>query len=86
MHYSRRNFLKTSGLLSASMALPQFLQAQNRQNNAPGNDNILVVIQLSGGNDGLNMLVPYENDIYYNARPKIALKKQEIIPLKSTHS
>ena len=83
MLYSRRNFLKTSGLLSASMALPQFLQAQNRQNNAPGNDNILVVIQLSGGNDGLNMLVPYENDIYYNARPKIALKKQEIIPLKS---
>jgi len=38
------------------------------------NDNILVVVQLSGGNDGLNTVVPTSNDAYYKARPNIALK------------
>lgn len=34
----------------------------------------LVVIQLAGGNDGLNTVIPYTNDLYYNARPKLAIK------------
>ena len=34
----------------------------------------LVIIQLSGGNDGLNTIIPYRNDLYYKARPKLAIK------------
>jgi len=47
---------------------------------ATGKDNtILVVLQLAGGNDGLNTLVPYSDDAYYRVRPKIA------IPANSLH-
>ena len=35
----------------------------------------LVLIELSGGNDGLNTIIPYNNDIYYNARPRLAITK-----------
>jgi len=41
----------------------------------------LVVVQLSGGNDGLNTLVPYSEQAYYNARPTLALDKNEVLPL-----
>jgi uncharacterized protein (DUF1501 family) len=46
---------------------------------------ILVLVQLAGGNDGLNTLVPYEDSNYYNLRPKIAIKKKDVIALNSTH-
>jgi uncharacterized protein (DUF1501 family) len=39
----------------------------------------LVVVQLSGGNDGLNTIVPYRNDIYYKLRPTLGLKKEELL-------
>ena len=39
----------------------------------------LVMIQLSGGNDGLNTIVPYRNDIYYKNRPGIALSSDDLI-------
>ena len=41
----------------------------------------LVIIQLSGGNDGLNTIVPYGNDIYYQKRNTIAIKKPDVITL-----
>ncbi|MDB5284900.1 MAG: twin-arginine translocation pathway signal, partial [Bacteroidota bacterium] len=41
----------------------------------------LVVIQLSGGNDGLNTIVPYRNDIYYKARPTLAIKQDKLLTL-----
>ncbi len=41
----------------------------------------LVIIQLSGGNDGLNTVVPYRNDLYYKARPKLAIPQNKIINL-----
>ena len=39
----------------------------------------LVVIQLAGGNDGLNTIVPYRNDIYYKNRPSLSIKKSNLI-------
>jgi uncharacterized protein (DUF1501 family) len=76
---NRRNFLKTSVLASSLLFVPKFLHALDRQGVARlGNSNgrRLVVIQLGGGNDGLNTIVPYRNDLYYKARPTLALREQ----------
>jgi uncharacterized protein (DUF1501 family) len=42
-------------------------------------DNILVVVQMGGGNDGLNTIVPFNDDTYYRARPRLAVPKNEVI-------
>lgn len=42
-------------------------------------DNVLVVVQLGGGNDGLNTIVPFTDDAYYRARPALAVPRNEVI-------
>ena len=49
------------------------------------NDNILVVVQLSGGNDGLNTVIPFKADPYYKARPVLGLK-QNLLKLNDEHA
>ena len=44
-------------------------------------ERILVVVELSGGNDGLNTVVPYGDDAYYRARPTIGIPKSEVIEI-----
>ena len=39
---------------------------------------VLVVVELSGANDGLNTIVPYTNDAYYRARPKLGLRPEKL--------
>ncbi len=85
---TRRDFLQ-SGLVGGALActIPSFLAATMNElraaatgtvGTASGKDGpILVVLQLSGGNDGLNALVPYENDEYYRARPRLAITREE---------
>lgn len=70
----RRSFIRQSMLASASAFLPAFLK-QSPLLAGTGSDpeRILVVIQLSGGNDGLNTVVPYRNDLYYKSRPTLAI-------------
>ena len=41
----------------------------------------LIVVQLGGGNDGLNTIVPYRDDIYHKCRPELGLKKSDVIDL-----
>ena len=38
-------------------------------------DNILLVVELNGGNDGLNTVIPYQQPAYYNARPTLGIPK-----------
>lgn len=80
----RREFLKNSAFVTTgSLLIPQFLKAYERQHldYTPSNEKVLVIIQLSGGNDGLNTVVPYQNDIYYQERPSIAIKKESVLRL-----
>lgn len=77
----RRDFLKLSSLaLAVTSGMPAFLA---RAAQVAHNSRRLVVIQLSGGNDGLNTLVPYSNGAYYAARPNIAISKREVLPLNA---
>lgn len=79
MNINRREFLGNSlqagAVVSLAPAIPALLtEAAARQTDARG-DSILVVVQLSGGNDGLNTVVPYEDDAYYKNRFTIAIGK-----------
>lgn len=47
------------------------------------NDRILVVIQMSGGNDGLNTVVPYSNELYVKARPKLSVTAEQVLKIDS---
>ncbi|MCB2406943.1 DUF1501 domain-containing protein [Hymenobacter lucidus] len=79
MPTSRRDFLKTSVLASSLLFVPKFLHALDAQGVPQlrnSNGKRLVVVQLGGGNDGLNMVVPFRNDLYYKARPTLALREQ----------
>ena len=81
---TRREFLRTTILGSAlSWTVPAFLAntfaalhadaANSATQISTGKDaTILVVLQMAGGNDGLNTVVPYANDFYRKARPKSA--------------
>lgn len=78
----RRKFIQKSALASGAICLPNFLFGLGKNEAIQHNQGkILVVIQLSGGNDGLNCVVPFRNDLYYKARPQLALTKDELIPL-----
>ena len=75
----RRDFLKISAAAAYTISgMPGFLARAAAQ---AGGDKTLVVIQLTGGNDGLNTLVPYTNPAYYAARPNIAIPKSEVLTL-----
>lgn len=81
---SRRNFIKKSALATVGgMMIPNFLKAFERQNLGAiqTSEKVLVIIQLSGGNDGLNTVVPYRNDIYYKSRPSIAIPSEKVLKL-----
>lgn len=77
---NRRKFIQVGSLASASAFVPKFLKAFERKAPSQGNK-ILVVIQLSGGNDGLNTVIPYQHDVYYKLRPKLGLPKGKILTL-----
>ncbi|CAM2831111.1 DUF1501 domain-containing protein [Rariglobus hedericola] len=87
---TRREFLtwgsKGIGLLAFSQFAPSFLvQSTLAATPSPEKDrSILVLVQLAGGNDGLNTVIPYEDPEYYRLRPTIGIKKQEAIRLDDT--
>jgi uncharacterized protein (DUF1501 family) len=93
--FTRRQFLHTGlTLASAAATVPWFLNASalGMPAAAPGlssipgvpEDHILVVIQLSGGNDGLNTVIPYGMDAYYKARPGIGVQSAQVLKLKDS--
>lgn len=77
----RRKFIKNSSLASSLFFVPSFVKAFSNHISAETGYKRLVVIQLSGGNDGLNTLIPFRDDNYYKARPTIGIRKDDIINL-----
>lgn len=70
------------GVGAALRTPPLFAQAASRlAAEAAADGRILVVLELSGGNDGLNTLVPYGDDAYYRHRPSIGIRKEELLPI-----
>ncbi len=86
---SRRDFLKSmvgaSSFLSLAPIVPAFLQraAMAAEPSAHDGDSVLVVLQLSGGNDGLNTVVPFDDDAYGRNRNTLRLTKKDVIQLDS---
>jgi uncharacterized protein (DUF1501 family) len=90
---TRREFLRSTVLGSAlSWTVPAFLAntfstlhaeaADKATQAATGRDsNILVIVQMAGGNDGLNTVIPFANDHYRRARPRIGLAANKILKL-----
>src|SRR5580698_9015469 len=80
---SRRDLLRLGmygiGVSAAATPMPLFAQAAaalSSEANAHGK--ILVVLELSGGNDGLNTLVPYGDDAYYKNRPNLGIPRKDL--------
>lgn len=90
--YTRRAFLSRGlTLASATLTVPMFLSTSARVLAQPvgagtsqagvAQERILVVVQLAGGNDGLNMVVPFGDPAYYRARPGIGIAETQVLKL-----
>jgi uncharacterized protein (DUF1501 family) len=85
---SRRGFVtKGLALVGLGTVLPSaFVRAAFAEGTPPGvsaKRRVLVVVQLGGGNDGLNTVIPYTDGLYYDARPRIALNAEAALHLDS---
>lgn len=85
---TRRELLAKGTMIAVGLSTPRWLAAVAHGDliRAAGGrkvdpDNILVVCQLSGGNDGLNTVVPFADPLYAKARPTLALKGDEVLHL-----
>ena len=77
----RRDFIRNSSLASSLFLVPSFVKGfENITANSLAFKR-LVIVQLSGGNDGLNTVVPFRNDLYYQKRSSIAIQKNHLISL-----
>jgi uncharacterized protein (DUF1501 family) len=76
----RRNFIKNTGLGAiGTYYVPSFISSLYPTLGDESADKKLIVIQLSGGNDGLNTIIPFENDVYHQQRPTLRIKKNEVL-------
>lgn len=73
---NRRTFLKSTSLASTATLMPGFLSKLHADLSGK---RILVILQLSGGNDGLNTFIPFQDDLYYKNRPRLGIKADEVL-------
>lgn len=92
MRLSRRAMIKDGMVVvSAGMVMPAIfsrgiasaktLVADNTRNALTTGNRTLIVVQMAGGNDGLNTVVPYTDPIYYKMRPTIGVAENKVLPL-----
>jgi len=73
MMFSRRDFLRTSTLVALAPTIPDFLAQMARSTEPARDGRILVVIELTGGNDGINTVVPFADEGYAKYRKTLRL-------------
>src|SRR5687768_6489143 len=76
----RRNFLSAIGGTAAVACMPGTAFALR---GAANYQNLLILVELKGGNDGLNTVVPYADSDYYRLRPRIAIARDQVLQLDS---
>ena len=81
MLFKRKEFIQLGSLATASMMMPKFLKAFERPAMVPPGNKVMVVLQLSGGNDGLKTVIPIRHDIYYKVRPKLGITRDKALQL-----
>ncbi|MET0635943.1 MAG: DUF1501 domain-containing protein [Chitinophagaceae bacterium] len=81
MLFKRKEFIQLGSLATASMMIPKFLKSLEAQAMVPAGNKVVVVLQLSGGNDGLNTIIPVSNDLYYKARPRLGIEESKALKI-----
>jgi uncharacterized protein (DUF1501 family) len=76
---NRRNFLRTSSLIALAPSIPLFLRSSLAGTEANLKGRILVVVQLSGGNDGINTVVPYADEGYAKNRKELRIPTDKLV-------
>lgn len=75
---NRRDFLTTAGAAAVTLAMrPAWAEAAHY-------GNLLVLVELKGGNDGLNTVIPYADPGYYALRPRLAIPRDQVLPIDET--
>ncbi|HJT78429.1 MAG TPA: DUF1501 domain-containing protein [Gemmataceae bacterium] len=81
---NRRQFiartLAGSSLLAVGSVVPEFVANTARAAEA-GKETVLVVIEMTGGNDGLGTVIPYADDLYHKARPTLRQTKEQVVKI-----
>jgi uncharacterized protein (DUF1501 family) len=81
---NRREFLKSSSLLALASAVPLFVTRTGRAAEPDKDGHVLVVVQLDGGNDALNTVVPHADAEYEKLRPKLKIAAKNVVALSDT--
>jgi uncharacterized protein (DUF1501 family) len=82
--HSRRDFLKRASLVALAPMVPAFLARTARATVPDKDGRILVVIQLDGGNDGINTVVPFADDGYAQCRRALRLPKRQLVKVNDS--
>src|SRR4051794_23626238 len=84
-HLTRRRFLQaslaTAPLVALAPSVPLFLANAARAGNEGRAGRVLVVVELAGGNDGINTVVPFADEGYARARRKLRLPRERLVRL-----
>lgn len=78
---TRRQFLRQSSLIAIAPAIPAYLHSTAHASANGDDERILVVVQLDGGNDGINTVVPFANDGYSQYRSELRLKADRLVKI-----